>query len=96
MSTTSPIPPSIGRVVIVALPENMRPAPHVTEAPAIINEVHSNDVVNVCLMPSTHGPWPLNSVLYAESPSDTDPTWHWMDYQLKIAETTDPVTGEAK
>lgn len=96
MSTTSPIAPSIGRVVIVSLPLSMRPQPDDTEAPGIINKVFTNDCINVALMPSGHAPWPATSITYDDAPSDSDTqmTWHWMDYQLKVAADRDPVSGE--
>lgn len=95
MSTTSPIAPSIGRIVIVSLARQDRTGP-TSEAPALVNGVTSNDNIDATVFPSGSNGFAVLGIPYNDEPSDHETRWHWMDYQLKVAETTDPVTGEAK
>lgn len=90
----SPIPPSIGRIVLVRLSSGSRNQPEIS--PAIVTEVITNDEINVCVFPSGQSPWPVTGVIYSEEALEGQATFHWMDYQRKVAETTDPKTGETK
>lgn len=97
MSTTSPIAPSIGRIVLVNLDESTRPSgPETSVCPGIVTVVHGNNCINVTVFPSNSSPFIASSVCYSEDLSDYSggPTWHWMDYQLKVAQERDPVSGE--
>lgn len=89
MSTTSPIPPTIGRVVLV------RSSMWGGDAPALVTQVNNNDNINVCVMPNGEAPYPRMSVPYAEDhdASGFVESFHWMDYQRKVAAERDPETG---
>lgn len=77
----SPIEPTVGRVVLVRSPT------WEGDAPAIVNAVHSNECISVCVMPFGQEARSLTSISYAEDhdTSGFPQTWHWMDYQKKVA-----------
>lgn len=87
---TNPIVPSIGRVVLV------RSADWEGDAPGIVNLVHSNECINVHVMPSNEIAHTRSSIQYAEDhdASGMSISFHWMDYQLKVAAERDPNSGE--
>lgn len=86
----NPITPTIGRVVLV------RGEQWTGDAPALVNMVHSDECISVCVMPFGQSSWPLTSINYAEDhkASGMSHSWHWMDYQLKVAAERDLATGE--
>lgn len=90
MSKPNPITPSIGRVVLV------RHTRWEGDAPAIVTKVHSDECINVFVMPDNSEGYPLTSVQYDDLSGDTAPSmsFHWMDYQIKVAAERDPATGE--
>lgn len=89
--TPSPIMPSIGRVVLV------RSADWEGDAPGIVNKVHSQDCINVFVMPDQQIAHSRTSILHDDDGSGGQSiSWHWMDYQKKVAEERDTATGEAK
>lgn len=93
---TSPIQPTIGRVVIVSLPVTNRPQPDVAEAPGLITHVtEGSDTICVTAFPRGWDSYPLLDVPYSEEPIDGF-SWHWMAYQVAVAAERDPVTGAAK
>lgn len=81
--------PSVGRVVLV------RQAHMTEDCPGIVTKAHSQNVVNLTMFPDGGLPSPQFSVEYAEDPAGHGISWHWMDYQLKVASERDPVTGDA-
>lgn len=91
MSASNPIMPSIGRIVLFSSVHQDG------ELPAIVTKVHSQDCINVTVFPDGGIPFPMSSVQYAEdhAASGLSNSFHWMDYQLKVAAERDPVTGEA-
>ena len=78
---TNPIMPSIGRVVLV------RSADWEGDAPGTVNKVHSEDCINVFVMPDQAVAHSRSSIQYAEDhdASGLSISFHWMDYQLKVA-----------
>lgn len=78
---TNPIPPTVGRVVLV------RSNDWDGDAPGIINRVHSNEAINAFVMTDQEVPYTRSSIPYAED-HDADGlslSFHWMDYQLNLA-----------
>lgn len=93
MSTTSPIPPSIGRVVLLSM-GSYEPGIYKGDVPAIVNGVNSNDNIDVTAFPRGGRPFAVIGVPYSEKLNEDQTTFHWMDYQLKVAQERDPVSGE--
>lgn len=89
---SNPIMPSIGRVVLV------RSADWEGDAPGIVNKVHSEDCINVFVMPDQAVAHSRSSIQYAEDhdASGMSISFHWMDYQLKVAAERDPVSGASQ
>lgn len=87
---TNPIPPSKGRVVLV------RSADWEGDAPGIVNAVHSNECIDVFVMPKLEVAHTRSSIVYAEDhdASGQSISFHWMDYQIKVAAERDPNSGE--
>lgn len=87
---TNPIMPSIGRVVLV------RSADWEGDAPGIVNKVHSEDCIDAHVMPGYEVAHTRSSIVYAEDhdASGRSISFHWMDYQLKVASERDPNSGE--
>lgn len=89
MTTTSPIMPSVGRIVLVNMGDH-------DPVPGIVTRVFTKECINVTVIPDGGLPAPYSSILYAEdhTASGQYVSWHWMDYQVKVAAERDPATGE--
>jgi len=89
---TNPITPTIGRIVLV------NAANFEGDSPGIVTRVFSNECVNLMVFPDGGSPYPVSSVQYAEDhkTSGMGISFHWMEYQLKVAEERDPATGATK
>lgn len=65
--------PSVGRIVLVSGKESNG----VTEHPAIINRVWSDDKVNVMVFPDNGMPYPKTSVRQSTDGSAQAEAWRW-------------------
>lgn len=66
--------PAVCRIVLVCTPR-MIGGQNVHAA--IITRVHSDDVVNVLLIPDGEAPYPIPDVPYSEPPQAGVITWRW-------------------
>lgn len=99
MITTSPISPSVGRVVLFhGNAEQMGNGAAVV--PALVTRVWSDNCVNLMVMRDASTPLAVTSVPYAEPEEADDKAtftasfgWHWMPYQKAVAAERDAITG---
>ncbi len=85
---TSPIQPTIGRVVLVRLFDDGGTLD--AEAPAIINGTRGDINIDVCIMPQGCEPYPIIGLVYHQEDEcnpetidqDAPGVWRWMPYQL--------------
>lgn len=81
---TSPITPTVGRVVLFDSPVQSDTGASGGPVPALITRIWSNDCVNLQVMRDAVGPVAVTSVLYSEEPNGSR-RWHWMPYQKAVA-----------
>jgi hypothetical protein len=85
----TPITPTIGRVVLINA-HNLH-----GDVPAIVNGNYDDfpNLIDATVFPRAGIPYALTSLSYSEDirADGVNVGWHWMPYQLKVAETTDPV-----
>lgn len=74
----SPIEPSVGRVVLY-----VESGDHITCA--LVTRVWNANCVNLMIMYDGGVPSARTSVSY--NGDKVSGTWHWMDYQLKVAQS---------
>lgn len=95
---TNPIKPTVGRVVLV---KTTNEHGHVEILPGILNRVHSDNVIDVCVMWPGPGATPstVTSLEYTDDLEGHDhelhgARWGWMEYQKK-AELARQEAGKA-
>lgn len=76
---TSPIVPSIGRVVLY-YEDDQQTEP----SPALVTKVFSDDCLNLMVSIDGVGTQPRTSVQHSETPIGGR-RWHWMEYQKQAA-----------
>jgi Protein of unknown function (DUF2829) len=86
--SANPITPTVGRVVLYRTDTTDGSETY----PGIVNRVHSETCIDICVMWPGHGAIPTTvvSVEYTESVEDHDaaeygPRWGWMTYQKDVA-----------
>lgn len=85
--TTSPIMPTIGRIVLVRC-STIAYMGGQPEMPAIVTAVHDLNTISVTAMPFNGNPYPLASIRYHQDDIPPDgyyTVWRWMPYQLETA-----------
>lgn len=81
MSNTSPIEPSVGRIVLVHGSVCSDKDRHV---PAIVQRVWSTNCLNLIVM-TDNGPSMYGSISYGEDHPEAGNSWFWMPYQKQQA-----------
>lgn len=83
----SPIPPTIGRIVLVRGPISEY-GPKGQEYPAIVTKVHNENCINANVFNDWDGGVAVGSIVFNSDTSKEQiqaPAWRWMDYQVQAA-----------